>query len=46
MSAPLAQHNLADRFQFVYAVRSGTFKTSLALPDGCEQVSGFYMAAS
>jgi CRP/FNR family transcriptional regulator len=33
-----------DRFQFIYAVRSGTFKTSLTLPDGREQVSGFYMA--
>jgi CRP/FNR family transcriptional regulator len=33
-----------DRFQFIYAVRSGTFKTSLTLSDGREQVSGFYMA--
>jgi CRP/FNR family transcriptional regulator len=33
-----------DRFQFIYAVRSGTFKTSLTLADGREQVSGFYMA--
>ena len=33
-----------DRFQFVYAVRSGTFKSSLALADGREQVSGFHMA--
>jgi CRP/FNR family transcriptional regulator len=33
-----------DRFQFIYAVRSGTLKSSLALADGREQVSGFYMA--
>lgn len=33
-----------DRFEFMYAVRSGTFKTSLMLADGREQVSGFYMA--
>jgi CRP/FNR family transcriptional regulator, anaerobic regulatory protein len=33
-----------DRFQFIYAVRSGTFKAGLALADGGEHVSGFYMA--
>jgi len=33
-----------DRFQFIYAVRSGTFKSSLTLKDGREQVSGFHMA--
>jgi CRP/FNR family transcriptional regulator, anaerobic regulatory protein len=33
-----------DRFQFIYAVRSGTFKAGLALADGSEHVSGFYMA--
>ena len=32
-----------DRFDFIYAVRSGTFKTSLDLSDGREQVSGFYL---
>ncbi len=32
------------RFQFIYAVRSGTFKSSLTLADGREQVSGFHMA--
>ena len=32
-----------DRFQSIYAVRSGTFKTSLELTDGREQVSGFYL---
>jgi CRP/FNR family transcriptional regulator len=37
-------YRAGDRFQFIYAVRSGTFKTSLGLPDGREQVSGFYMA--
>lgn len=33
-----------DAFSFVYAVRSGTFKSSLTLTDGREQVSGFHMA--
>jgi CRP/FNR family transcriptional regulator len=33
-----------DSFRFVHAVRSGTFKASLTLADGREQVSGFYMA--
>ena len=33
-----------DRFQFVYAVRSGTFKSILNLRDGREQVTGFQMA--
>ncbi|MBL0422825.1 helix-turn-helix domain-containing protein [Ramlibacter sp. AW1] len=33
-----------DRFQYVHAVRSGTFKSSLMLSDGREQVSGFHMA--
>jgi CRP/FNR family transcriptional regulator len=33
-----------ERFQFIYAVRSGTFKSGLTLADGREQVSGFYMA--
>jgi CRP/FNR family transcriptional regulator len=33
-----------DSFQFIYAVRSGTFKSSLTLADGREQVSGFHMA--
>ncbi|MFC5497025.1 fumarate/nitrate reduction transcriptional regulator Fnr [Caenimonas terrae] len=32
-----------DRFQFIYAVRSGTFKTSLELADGREQVGGFHL---
>lgn len=33
-----------NRFTFVYAVRTGTFKSSLMLSDGREQVSGFHMA--
>jgi CRP/FNR family transcriptional regulator len=33
-----------DRFTSIYAVRSGTFKSSLALADGREQVSSFHMA--
>ncbi|WP_372828445.1 helix-turn-helix domain-containing protein [Polaromonas sp.] len=33
-----------ERFQSIYAVRSGTFKSGLTLADGREQVSGFYMA--
>jgi CRP/FNR family transcriptional regulator len=33
-----------DRFQFIYAVRAGTLKSSLMLVDGREQVSGFHIA--
>jgi CRP/FNR family transcriptional regulator len=33
-----------ERFQYLYAVRSGTFKSTLMLPDGREQVTGFRMA--
>ena len=33
-----------EKFQFIYAVRSGTFKSSLTLKDGREQVTGFQMA--
>jgi len=33
-----------DKFQFIYAVRSGTFMSSLMLADGRDQVSGFHMA--
>ncbi|MEO7548109.1 MAG: helix-turn-helix domain-containing protein [Ramlibacter sp.] len=33
-----------DSFQYLYAVRSGTFKSSLTLADGREQVGGFHMA--
>ena len=33
-----------DRFQYIYAVRAGTLKSSLTLADGREQVSGFHVA--
>ena len=33
-----------DKFQYLYAVRSGTLKSSLMLSDGREQVSGFHIA--
>lgn len=33
-----------DPFQFVYAVRGGTVKSSLTLADGREQVTGFLIA--
>ena len=33
-----------ERFNFLYAVRSGTFKATLMMADGREQVSGFFMA--
>ncbi len=39
-----ALYREGDRFQFIYAVRSGTFKSSLTLKDGREQVTGFQMA--
>jgi CRP/FNR family transcriptional regulator len=34
-------YRAGDRFQSIYAVRTGTFKTTLELADGREQVSGF-----
>jgi CRP/FNR family transcriptional regulator len=37
-------YHAGDKFQFIYAVRSGTFKSSLMLAGGREQVSGFHMA--
>ena len=37
-------YRAGDKFLSVYAVRSGTFKSSLMLSDGREQVSGFSMA--
>ena len=37
-------YRAGDRFLNIYAVRSGTFKSSLVLADGREQVSGFHMA--
>lgn len=33
-----------DKFQYIYAVRSGTLKSSLTLSDGREQVSGFHIS--
>jgi CRP/FNR family transcriptional regulator len=39
-----ALYREGDRFQFIYAVRSGTFKSALTLKDGREQVTGFQMA--
>ena len=33
-----------DRFQYLFAVRIGTLKSSLILSDGREQVSGFHIA--
>lgn len=33
-----------DPFEFIYAVHSGSFKSTLALVDGCEQVNNFHMA--
>ncbi|ROZ75445.1 fumarate/nitrate reduction transcriptional regulator Fnr [Ramlibacter sp. WS9] len=37
-------YSQGDKFQSIYAVRMGTFKSSLTLADGREQVSGFHMA--
>jgi CRP/FNR family transcriptional regulator len=39
-----ALYHEGDKFQFIYAVRSGTFKSHLSLRDGREQVTGFQMA--
>ena len=39
-----ALYHEGERFQFVYAVRSGTFKSTLNLKDGREQVTGFQIA--
>jgi CRP/FNR family transcriptional regulator len=32
-----------ESFQYLYAIHSGSFKTTLPLADGCEQVSNFHM---
>jgi CRP/FNR family transcriptional regulator len=37
-------HHAGDRFTHIHAVRTGTFKSTLMLRDGREQVSGFHMA--
>jgi CRP/FNR family transcriptional regulator len=42
MGQPLYREG--EKFQFIYAVRTGTFKSSLTLKDGREQVTGFHMA--
>ena len=39
-----ALYHEGEKFQFIYAVRSGTFKSHLTLKDGREQVTGFQMA--
>ncbi len=39
-----ALYREGDVFKFIYAVRSGTFKSTLMLLDGREQVTGFQMA--
>jgi CRP/FNR family transcriptional regulator len=44
VAAGQALYHAGERFQYIYAVRSGTFKSSLAHLDGREQVSGFHMA--
>src|SRR4051812_24727149 len=33
-----------DKFEFLYAVRSGTFKSLVSSKDGREQVTAFHMA--
>jgi len=38
-----ALYREGESFQFIYAVRSGTFKSSLTVADGREQVGGFSM---
>lgn len=39
-----AVYDDGDPFRFIYAVRNGTCKTTLARLDGREQVTGFHMA--
>ena len=39
-----ALYRQGDKFESVYAVRSGTVKSTVALADGREQVSGFHMS--
>lgn len=39
-----ALYHEGERFQFLYAVRSGTFKSIMGSRDGREQVTGFHMA--
>lgn len=44
VKAGQALYREGDRFQFIYAVRMGSFKSMLTLADGREQVSAFHMA--
>ena len=44
VAAGQALFRAGDKFRFIYAVRSGTFKSSLAVAGDREQVSGFHMA--
>ncbi len=37
-------YQAGEKFSYIFAVRSGTFKSSLSLAGGREQVSGFHMA--
>lgn len=34
----------SDKFEFLYAIRSGFFKTTMLIEDGRDQVTGFHMA--
>ncbi len=34
----------SQKFEFLYAIRSGSFKTTMLIEDGREQVTGFHMA--
>jgi CRP/FNR family transcriptional regulator len=43
VAAGQALYREGDRFEFIFAVRTGTFKSCLTLSDGREQVSGFHM---
>jgi CRP/FNR family transcriptional regulator len=44
VAAGQALYHAGEKFHFIHAVRSGTFKSSLMLADGREQVSGFHLA--
>ena len=37
-------YRAGEWFRFIYVVRTGTFKSSLKLADGREQISAFHMA--
>jgi CRP/FNR family transcriptional regulator len=44
IKAGQALYREGDPFHFIYAVRSGTFKSGVTLKDGREQVTSFHMA--